>query len=112
MKSKKSVLKKTYPFLNIVSKLPKGTRKKVLKQTKGNEEIFRSLRELAINTKLGNLKLNNAANKKFFTVYRKIDLTKTSNCTCAKRKKFIRNGESFYAAAIPILSSLAGQLFL
>ena len=111
MKSKKSVLKKTYPFLNIVSKLPKNTRKKVLKQTKGNEEIFRSLRELAINTKLGNLKLNNKASKKFSPYIEKMIKTKTSNCTCAKRKKLIQNGEGFIAAAIPLLATLAGELF-
>lgn len=108
---KSSVLKKTYPFLNIVSKLPKKSRDLVLKQTNGDEDIYKSFREIAINSKLGNLKLNKNIIKKYSPIIEELVKTRTSSCTCAKRKKMIQKGSGLIAAAIPILASIAYEIF-
>jgi len=108
---KKSILKKTYPFLNIVSRLPKKSRDTVLKATNGDKDIFQSIREIALNTQLGNLKLNKHLLHKHMPYIRKITNIKTNQCTCGKRKKLIQKGSGFLAAAIPILATIAYEIF-
>lgn len=108
---KTSVLTKTYPFLRIVSKLPKKSRDLVLKQTNGDEDIFKSFREIAINSKLGNLKLNKNIMKKYSPIIDQFAKTRTSSCSCGKRKKMIQKGSGLIAAAIPILASIAYEIF-
>jgi hypothetical protein len=110
-KSRKSVLRKTFPFLKIVSKLPLNSRKKILQQTNGDMDILKSLRELAVNAKLGNLKLNKKSLNKNSKYINDLIKTKPKNCCSTKRKALVQKGGFFLGAAIPILATLASTLF-
>jgi hypothetical protein len=108
---KKSVLQKTYPFLKIVSKMPKQSRKTMLKETNGDMDILRSLKELGVNAKLGNLKLNPKKLKKHLPYINELVNTDIKTCSCAKRKKLIQKGEGFLPLVISALPAILDMLF-
>ena len=109
-KSRETILRKTYPFMRIISKLPLNSRKKILSQTNGDIDLLKSLRELAINTKLGNLKMNKKMLTKNKPYINKLIKNKPKNCCLKKRKNLVQNGGFFLGAAIPLLTALAGGL--
>ena len=110
MKKKKSVLKKTYPFLKLVSQQPLSLRKKILKNTNGDKAVYKSLREIAVNTLNGNLKIDRNKLKKADVKYLKNlarEENKTSKCTCNKRKKYIQQGAGILGLLIPAITAIA-----
>ena len=111
LRNNKTILRKTYPFLNLVSRLPEESRDIVLEGTNGDKDVFKSIREIALNTQLGNLKLDKHLLREHMPYIKEITKVKTSQCTCGKRKKLIQKGSGFLAAAIPILATIAYELF-
>lgn len=104
-------LKKTLPFLKIVSKLPLKSRKKILKETKGDKDIYKSFREMSVNVLDGNLKVKKLkpGHIKFMKSIVKNE-NKTSKCTCAKRSKFNQNGAGILSLLIPAITALTTLL--
>ena len=62
--TKSSVLRKTFPFLKIVTGLPPKSRKRILKELNGDKDIYKSMREIAVNTLNGNVPLSSVSKKK------------------------------------------------
>jgi hypothetical protein len=112
--SKKSVLHKTYHFLKLVSQLPAQSRRVILKNTRGDPAIYKSLRELGINYLKGNIKLNKkhlkGKDSKFLSTITKPE-NKTRSCSCDKRSTIVQKGDGFLGLLAPALISLAASLF-
>lgn len=109
--ARRSILRKTLPFLKIVSRLPKKSRKQILRATNGDHDILKSLREIGINSKMGNLKVSKKLLSRQIPYINKLIKTNPKKCTCAKRKKLVQKGDGLLALAIPALSALASTLF-
>ena len=95
MKRKQTILTKTLPFLQIVSQLKSGSRKKVLKELNGNPDIYKSMREIALNTINGNVHLKPNIKKRIkphMPILKKLCKHKTSKCSCRKRNQVIQKG--------------------
>lgn len=111
-KLNKSVLKKTFPFLKIISQLPLSDRKKILKHSKGDKLIHKSLRELAYNYLKGNLKTKKQPKKSDILFMR--NLVKKENtskkCSCAKRAKHLQKGAGILSLLIPAVATLVSSL--
>ena len=109
-KNRKSVLRKTFPFLNAVSRLPLNLNKRVLKVTKGDPAIYKSFREMAFNVQNGNVNINKKKLRPSDIKFLK-DITKkenkTSKCSCAKRSKFIQRGAGLLGLLMSAISAIA-----
>ena len=106
-KCAESVLRKTYPFLEIVGKLDSSSKKKIFKKLGGNKDILNSFKEFSINFNKNNIPLNTNLKKKFKRHQKYLD--KLSRCNinkCHPRSRAILNQQG--AGILPlILSALA-----
>ena len=122
-KKEESVLKKTYPFLNLMynHRIPKRTRMVILNKTSGNPDLLNSAKEIAVNIKEGNLKLNKSVTKKISKDLKSIIKCKPKQCqhpgkkhrckTCVHQANLLQKGDGIFSVAIPILASIAASLF-
>ena len=112
-KCTESVLRKTYPFLEIVNKLDKNSKKKIFKKLGGNPEILKSFKEFSINYSNENIPLKNNLRKKLKRHQRYFDkLNKCNINKCNARHRAILNQEGsgilplMLSALAPIISSI------
>src|SRR6266496_3997780 len=107
-----SVLKNTYPFLNIVSKMKPGTRKNILKEVNGDIDVYKSLREIAVNTLQGNVPLKASIKKKLkphMKTLHQFSKHKSNKCSCKKRNKLIQQGSGFLPLLIPAIATIVAS---
>ena len=121
MKRNKSVLKKTYPFLNLMynNNIPKRTREMLLRKTNGNTDLLKSAKEIALNIDKGNLNVG-AKKKKISPYIKKVLKCNVEECkhpgrakkcsTCKHQTQMLQKGDGFFAVAIPVIASIAASL--
>ena len=103
-------VRKTIPLLNVISKLSKPNRKKVLSEVGGDDMIYKSLREIAHNTIKGNVKLNKFQKAKLKPYSRTLkDLCTSPKCS-KRRKKLVVQSGGFLPILIPAVASLIASL--
>lgn len=117
---KSNVLKKTYPFLNILYNhdIPKNMRLKILEKTNGDKDLLNSVKEISHNVKKGNLKIQKGNGKISPYMDKILNFTpqdckhsgKSKKCkVCKTQIKALKDGDGILAIAIPALASLAGS---
>jgi hypothetical protein len=112
-KCRESVLRKTYPFLEIVGELDKRSIDKIFKQLGGNKEILNTFKEFSINLNKDNIPLDEKLRKKlkkhrkYFAKLHKCDINR-----CHPRSRAILNQKGagilplMLSALAPIISSI------
>ena len=108
-------LKKTLPFIKIVSKLSQKNRSKILKELKGDHNVYNALNEIAHNTLKGNIKLKKPQLQKLKRhkkVLEKLCDHRNRNCTKKRQKLIEQSGAAWplLISAIPALASLISSL--
>ena len=82
--------------------------KQWMKTNNDDEEIYRSLREISVNTLNGNIKLPKQIKMKLkphMSSLKKIAKTKTRECSCKSRRRLIQRGTGFWLPLIlPIIA--------
>lgn len=108
----KSILRKTYPFLKIISELPLKDRKRILKKTNGDEALHKSLRELSRNYLKGNIKTKKKFKKSDLKLMQNLadKKNKTCKCSCKKRSQHLQKGAGILSVLIPAVASLVTSI--
>ena len=113
MKNRSSVLRKTYPFLRIVSTLSPNSRRKILNELNGDQDVYKSMREIAINTVKGNVPLSTKSKqqlKKFDKTIHLLNKHRTKSCSCRKRKQIIQQGSGILPILIPAIAGIISSI--
>lgn len=105
-------LRKSLPFLRVVSKLSNKNRKKILKDVSGERAVYNALEEIAQNTLNGNLKLNSNQIRRLKPHRKTLEnLCNKSNRNCSKkRKKLIVQSGGYLNILLPVITSLLPTL--
>lgn len=108
----KSILRKTFPFLKIISELPLKDRKRILRKTNGDQSLHKSLRELSHNYLKGNIKTIKKPKKSDYLLMRALadKKNKTCKCSCKKRSHHLQKGAGLISLLIPAVASLMTSL--
>ena len=113
MKRKRTILTKTLPFLQIVSQLKPDSRRKILRELNGHTDIYKSMREIAINTVKGNVKLIPNILKRLqphMPNLKRLCKHKTTKCSCKKRSALIQQGSGALPFLIPAIAQIVSTL--
>lgn len=105
-------LQKSFPLLQLLTKLSNKNRSNVLKDLGNEKIIYNSLQEIAHNTLNGKVQLNKHQKRKikpYEKVLKNLCCNRNRKC-CKKRKKLIIQSGGFLPILIPAIAAILTSL--